>query len=238
MTDVPLVAIATYNEIENLPRLVREVQSSIPDADVLVIDDNSPDGTGRWSESAASDDPRLHCVLRSGKLGLGSAHVVAMKYAISHGYSWLITMDADFSHNPVYLPALWGARIQTDVVIGSRYVRGGSIRGWPLRRHLMSRLVNFASRWLLRLPCRDCSGAFRVYRTSLLASTVIDSIESQGYAFFEEVLWRLHRADARITEVPIEFRERERGLSKIDRTEAIAAARLILHLGLREWFTR
>lgn len=236
--DKTLITVATYNEMENLPRLVDEIFRHAPQADLLVIDDNSPDGTGNWCDRKAQDDPRVHCLHRAGKLGLGTATIAGMKYAIDKGYRYVLNMDADFSHHPRYLPALLagmepGGGPRADVVIGSRYVPGGGVEGWPLKRHLMSRAVNFYARWLLWLSPRDCSGAFRCYRTELLARLDFDKIRSRGYSFQEEVLWRLKRAGARIVETPITFVDRIHGASKIDSGEAWGAMRIILGLGWR-----
>jgi dolichol-phosphate mannosyltransferase len=233
-----LITVATYNEIENLPRLVEEIFRHAPDADLLVIDDNSPDGTGAWCDRRAADDPRVHCLHREGKLGLGSATIAGMKYAVEHGYRYVLNMDADFSHPPRYLPALLAGMEPADgptvdVMIGSRYVPGGGVEGWPWRRHLMSRGVNAYARWLLGLPPKDCSGAFRCYRVERLAGLDFNAVRSRGYSFQEEILWHLKRVGARFGETPIVFVDRLRGTSKINLREAIAALRIILVLGIR-----
>lgn len=239
-----LVTLATYNEIENLPRLVAEIFAVAPQVDLLVIDDNSPDGTGQWCDQEAAADSRLHCLHRSGKLGLGTATIAGMKYAIEHGYQYVLNMDADFSHHPRHLPAIIagmqpaGDAPPVDVMIGSRYVAGGAIEGWPLKRHMMSRGVNTYARWLLSLPAKDCSGAFRCYRVALLERVDFETIRSRGYSFQEEILWHLKRLGARFGETPITFADRERGTSKIDSREAWAALRIILALGMRNWFSR
>ncbi|MDA1178179.1 MAG: polyprenol monophosphomannose synthase [Planctomycetota bacterium] len=234
MNGVPLVAIATYNEIQNLPTLVDQVLQALPCADVLVIDDRSPDGTGDWCVARSQSEPRLKCLVRPGKLGLGTAHLRAIEFALEHQYPALLTMDADFSHPPHDLAELWTGIQTSDVVIGSRYVLGGSIQGWPFHRHVMSRLINQYARTWLRLPCRDCSGAFRAYRCSVLAQLALDQVESRGYAFFEEILWHLRRHGATFQEIPICFRERERGASKINLREARTAVWSILKWGIRD----
>ena len=234
-----LISLATYNEIENLPRLVDEIARFVPNADVLVIDDNSPDGTGKWCDQRAAIDPRMHCLHRAGKLGLGTATIAAMQYAIEHGYKYLLNMDADFSHQPRYIPALVeqmeshpdGPR---DVMIGSRYVPGGAIEGWSLKRHLMSRGVNCYARCMLGLPARDCSGAFRCYRVSTLAKLDFAAIRSRGYSFQEEVLWHLKHLGAKFGETPITFVDRVRGSSKINTREALAALKIILSLAIKK----
>ena len=239
-----LVMLATYNEIENLPRLVDEILETTPQVDLLVVDDNSPDGTGQWCDQKASEDPRLRCLHRAGKQGLGTATIAGMKYAIDNGYRYVLNMDADFSHHPRYLPELIAGMengetaSRVDVMIGSRYVPGGGVEGWPLIRHVMSRGVNAYARLLLGLRAKDCSGAFRCYRTSRLAQVDFDAIRSRGYSFQEEILWHLKRLGARFGETPITFADRRYGNSKINSKEARAALGIILLLGLRNWFTR
>ncbi len=236
--DKTLVTVATYNEIENLPRLVEEIFQQAGDVDILVVDDNSPDGTGQWCDEKAAEDPRVHCLHREGKLGLGTATVAAMQYGIEHGYKYVLNMDADFSHHPRYLPDIMAAMDPpdgpaVDIMIGSRYVPGGGVEGWPLKRHIMSRGVNLYARWLLGLKSKDCSGAYRCYRTELLAKLDFDRIRSRGYSFQEEILWHLKRAGARFGETPIIFADRELGESKIDSGEAVSALWIIFTMGLR-----
>jgi dolichol-phosphate mannosyltransferase len=233
-----LVMTATYNEIENLPRLVDEVFAVVPQVDFLVVDDNSPDGTGAWCDRRAAEDRRVHCLHRAGKLGLGTAIVAGMKHAIQRGYKHLLNMDADFSHHPRYLPAMIAGMDPTDgpamdVMIGSRYVPGGGTVDWPLRRRLMSRGVNLYARWMLWLSAKDCSGGYRCYRVSSLTKVDLDSIRSRGYSFQEEILWLLRRQGARIGETPILFADREKGQSKINGKEAINALKIIAALGVR-----
>ncbi len=238
-----LVAVATYNEIENLPRLVEEIFAALPEAHLLVVDDNSPDGTGQWCKRKAAEDPRVRCLHRAGKLGLGTAILAAMDYAAREGYDYLLTMDADFSHPPRYLPELLRAMDPpqgepVDVMLGSRYVPGGGVEGWPLRRRLMSRAVNTYARWMLGLPARDCSGNFRCYRVSVLGRLDPARVRSRGYSFQEEILWHLCRAGARMGETPIVFVDRQRGASKIDLAEALAALWIIFRLGVSHLFGR
>ena len=176
-TGKTLVTVATYNEMENLPRLIEEIFRYLPQADLLVIDDNSPDGSGRWCDEQAAKDPRVHCLRRPEKLGLGTAIIAGMRHGIEHGYRYVLNMDADLSHQPRYLPdLLHGMEPEhgppVDVMIGSRHVPGGGVEGWPLRRHVMSRAINGYARWLLGLKPKDCTGAFRCYRTELLAKVL------------------------------------------------------------------
>jgi dolichol-phosphate mannosyltransferase len=209
-----LVALATYNEIDNLPRLVDEIFGVLPDAAILVVDDNSPDGTGHWCDEHASSESRLRCLHRESKRGLGSATIEAMRIAIDRGYETLVTMDSDLSHDPGHLPALLAAADHADVVIGSRYCPGGAIDGWPLHRRLASRLLNGLSRTALHLPVRDSSGSYRAYQVGKLGEIDLNTIQSSGYAYLEEILWHLQRAGASFAEVPITFRDRQAGHSK------------------------
>jgi dolichol-phosphate mannosyltransferase len=238
-----LVTVATYNEMENLPRLVEEIFHIVPQVDILVIDDNSPDGTGQWCDRQRAEDPRITCLHRSGKLGLGTATIAGMKYAIQNEYRFVLNMDADFSHQPKYVPDLLAGMDPPngpaiDVMIGSRYVSGGGVEGWPLKRQLMSRAVNLYARCLLGLKPKDCSGAFRCYRTATLAKLDFDAVVSRGYSFQEEILWRLKRAGAQFGETPIIFPERQHGVSKIHSGEAMAALRILFSLGVQNWFRR
>lgn len=232
-----LIAIATYNEIENLPRLVEEIFQFVPDVHVLIVDDGSPDGTGAWADQYASQDDRLRCIHRSGKLGLGTATLLGMEKAIEGDYEFVVNMDADFSHHPKYLPDLI-AGMQTDsgeidVMVGTRYAKGGGIEGWPLSRKIMSRMVNRYATMLLGLKVSDCSGSFRCYRISVLKKIDFCNVRSTGYSFFEEILWHLKTVEARFGELPIVFVNRELGESKISFKEAIQAGWVISATGLR-----
>jgi dolichol-phosphate mannosyltransferase len=237
MTNSPsprtLVVLATYNEIENLPALTREILRMLPAADLLIVDDNSPDGSGRWCDDAAVTELRLHCVHRAGKLGLGSATLVALRYAIQHEYDVVVTMDADWSHDPVYLSELLAATNGADVAIGSRYAEGGAIEGWPRSRRLLSRVINRLSRSLLGLPVRDSSGAFRAYRVAKLRDLDLSVIRAPGYAYLEEILWYLSRANASFVEVPITFRERRAGRSKIAIGEVVGKLAMLTRLAMQ-----
>lgn len=227
-----LVALATYNEIDTLPSLVDEAQRILPEADILVVDDNSPDGTGDWCAQRAKTDPRLKCLHRPGKLGLGSATLAAMRFTIDGAYDVLVTMDADWSHDPQYLPAIVEAAERADVALGSRYCENGAIEGWPVGRRILSRGANWLSRVLLRLPVRDSTGAFRAYRVAALKKIDLETLRSAGYSHLEEILWHLHRAGAKFAEVPITFRERRAGQSKINAKEAIGKLRTLLRLSV------
>jgi dolichol-phosphate mannosyltransferase len=220
-----------------LPGLSAEILRVLPAADMLVVDDNSPDGSGRWCDQAARAEPRIHCIHRAGKSGLGSATLEGFRYAIERGYEVVITMDADWSHDPRHLPELLSATEHADVAIGSRYVAGGAIEGWPLRRRVISRWNNALSRRWLRLPVYDSSGAYRAYRVEVLRKSSIEAVQSTGYAYLEELLFRLQQAGARMIEVPITFRERRAGRSKLGLREAAGKLATLLRL-MRDQDTR
>jgi dolichol-phosphate mannosyltransferase len=231
-----LVVIATYNEIENLPPLTDEIFRYAPNVDVLVIDDGSPDGTGRWCDERAQTEPRFQVIHRPRKLGLGSATALGLRHALAHDYQRVLVMDADFSHHPRYIPDLLagvtpdGAESGVDVMIGSRYAPGGGVEAWTWHRRWMSRAINAYTRLLLGLRIRDCSSAFRCYRSSALARIDLESLRSHGYGFVEEILWRLQRAGARLGETPIVFVNRQHGHTKINVREALGALWTIFRL--------
>jgi dolichol-phosphate mannosyltransferase len=227
-----LVALATYNERDNLAPLVREIRAVLPAAHVLITDDNSPDGTGKLADEMAAADPQVHVQHRTGKLGLGTAILAGMRYAMEHGYDHVTSMDADYSHHPRYLPALVAGMRRNDVMIGSRYIPGGGTVNWPLSRRLMSGGVNAVSRVLMRLPAQDSSGGLRCYRVALLRKTRLDNLLSTGYSFQEEMLYRCRRAGARIGETPIIFEDRRAGASKADLREALRSMTVILRVGV------
>ncbi len=225
-----LVGLATYNELDNLPGLVALIHTVLPHATVLVVDDNSPDGTGEWCRDFAAREPWFTCIGRPGKLGLGSALALLMQTAVERGASHLMTLDADWSHPPDQMPALLRAAQSADVVIGSRYVAGGKVVGWPLQRRMMSRVMNSLSRRILDLPIGDFSGNYRVYNTRMLAELPWQEINSTGYAFIEEVLWHLKLAGAKFVEVPITFTNRTLGKSKISWRESVGAVRMLVRM--------
>ena len=228
-----LVSLATYNEVENIPGMVAAIHEALPDADVMICDDNSPDGTGKLADSMAAERSWMHVLHRPGKMGLGSALVNALKYAEANGYDYWINMDADFSHPPSALPALVRGMYEHDVMIGSRYIPGGGINGWDAKRHFMSKAINIYSRLMLGLKARDTSGSYRCYRVSKLAKLDLKQVYSTGYSFMEEFLFHCKRLGCRIGETPIVFENRRVGQSKINSTEAIKALWALLYVGLR-----
>ncbi len=232
-----LVILATYNEAANLPPLVAEALASPIGADVLVVDDNSPDGTGAIADRLAASDGRVHVIHRAGKLGLGTASVTALRWAIENRYDVAVIMDADFSHPPRCLPELVAALDRCDVAVASRYAPGGAVVNWPLRRKVMSRCINAWARAWLGLKTRDNSGAYRAYRLSLMAP-VLDRLAAPGYAYVEEILFRCRQAGMRFAEVPYTFEERRAGASKINMREAVRAVWTIARLGMGRCFRR
>ena len=233
-----LIGLATYNERDNLAPLTVEIRRTVPESDILVMDDDSPDGTGALADGLAVNDPKIHVIHRPGKLGLGTAILTIMRYAIDKNYDYLITMDADFSHQPRYLPDLIRGMDGADVMIGSRYVPGGGTENWSWSRKLMSRSANGLVRLLLRLPIRDASGNFRCYRVALLKNTNLDHFLSRGYSAQQEVLYRCWLAGARLGETPIVFTERRAGHSKVNLREIVRSLTGLFRLGWRARFRR
>ena len=234
--DVPpslLISLATYNERDNLGPLIAAIHEQAPHADVLVIDDNSPDGTGKLADEISGQDPRIHVMHRPGKLGLGTASLAAMQYAMDRDYDLLLNMDADFSHPPRYIPDLLRGMSNRDVMIGSRYITGGGTQNWPWPRRVISRSVNRIVRTLFGMPVRDASGAYRCFRVAILRQTPLDRIKSRGYSFQQELLYRCHRAGAKLGETPIVFENRRAGASKVNLREALRSISMIFWLGLR-----
>lgn len=228
-----LVVLPSYNEAQNAVPLSRDVLAVDPGLEVLVVDDASPDGTGDLVEKAAQRETRLHLLRREGKLGLGSAYLAGFRYGLEQGYDCVLTMDCDYSHHPRYLPGVLEAARHSDLVIGSRYVPGGGISNWPLRRRVLSWFANLYARRLLRVPVRDCTAGYRCYRRAVLERVGIEDIRSSGYAFLEEMVLRVHRAGFRIAEIPIVFEDRTRGASKISHSEIYRAAWHVLVAAVR-----
>lgn len=233
-----LVGLATYNELDNLPGLVARIHSELPGVSVLVVDDNSPDGTGEWCQEFAEQESWFTCINRPGKQGLGSALALLMQTAVERKFGKLVTLDADWSHPPEQLRVMLAASEDADVVVGSRYTPGGKVVGWPVSRRVMSRVMNFLSRQILDLPIGDYSGNYRVYNTRLLAQLPWKEINSSGYAFIEEVLWHLKKLGATFAEVPITFTNRTKGKSKITWRESVGAVKMLSALAVKRLQSR
>ena len=210
-----LVIIPTYNEAENLRHIVDRVRFAVSEAEVLVADDNSPDGTGEIADELTAADSKINVMHREGKQGLGAAYMAGFAWARERGFDAVVEMDADGSHAPEELPQLLDALADADVVIGSRWVPGGKVLNWPVHRLLLSRGGNLYTRLALRMPIRDATGGYRAYRMTALDKMDVDTVSSQGYCFQVDLAWRAYRNGFRVVEVPITFAERERGKSKM-----------------------
>jgi dolichol-phosphate mannosyltransferase len=216
----------TYNEKENLAHSIAELFKHNPSVDLLVVDDASPDGTGQLADQIAQTNKQISVLHRSSKEGLGPAYLAGFDYGLRHGYKFLVEMDADGSHRAVDLQRLISVSTSADLVIGSRWVSGGSVVNWPMLRKLISKLGNLYTRLLLRSNVRDMTAGFRIYRSEFLQKLDLTNVASHGYSFQVEMAWRSIQAKARIIEVPITFVEREQGVSKM--TGAIVAEALWL----------
>jgi len=213
-----LVIIPTYNEIESLPVIVSAVRKNTPSVYILVADDNSPDGTGKFADDLALADSHIRVLHRTAKNGLGAAYLAGFAWAKDNGYDVVVEMDADGSHRAVDLPLLLNALVDADAVLGSRWVSGGEVVNWPLSRKILSRGGNLYTRFMLRIPLHDATGGFRAYRISALEVMNVQSVQSQGYCFQVDLAWRAVQNKLRVVEVPITFVERELGTSKMDST--------------------
>lgn len=226
-----VVVIPTYNERENLPDVVRRIHATTPDVDVLVVDDNSPDGTGALADQLARHDDRVKVLHRSTKEGLGRAYQAGFARVLDEGYDVIGEMDADGSHRPEDLPRLLDAIGSADLVIGSRWIPGGSTVNWPRRRQWLSRTANTYARAALGVPVRDATAGFRLYRREVFDQVRLDSIGAQGYVFQTEMVWRTWRSGLRVVEVPITFVERTHGYSKMSADVAWESLRRITRWG-------
>jgi dolichol-phosphate mannosyltransferase len=216
-SDRVAVIVPTYNERANIESTVGRVRSAVPGADLLVVDDNSPDGTGEIADKLAAEDSHVHVLHRDRKAGLGAAYIAGFHWALGEGYDVIVEMDADGSHRPEELPRLLDALANADLVLGSRYVPGGTVLNWPKSRELLSRGGNTYARLMLGIKLKDATGGYRAYRASTLRKIALDEVESQGYCFQIDLAMRAIRAGLTVTEVPITFVERVHGTSKMSR---------------------
>ena len=235
MTAKVLVMLCTYNERGNLPDMLNLLKEQLPEADVLVVDDNSPDGTADYVKQFQELNPQVHLMQRAGKLGLGTAVRDGMRWCLERDYDYLINLDADHSHNPASTPAMLEKCRQSDVdvSIGSRYIPGGGFPGLAWHRILISRCLNGYATRLLRLPVTDCSGSFRCYSTSALRKIDLAKLTCNGYGFLEEILVALHRSGAQLAEVPIQFETRMTGKSKLSFSDIVGALSVIHKMAFR-----
>jgi dolichol-phosphate mannosyltransferase len=227
-----LVVIPTYNEAETLEPVVARLRASVPEADVLVVDDGSPDGTGDIADRLVAADPAVHVLHRTQKAGLGAAYIAGFRRALAEGYDVVVEMDSDGSHAPEELPRLLTALREADLVIGSRWVPGGQIRNWPLYRQVISIGGSTYARVLLRFPVRDSTSGYRAFRRQVLEELKLDEVASQGYCFQIDLAWKTWRSGFRVREVPITFTEREVGRSKMSRAIVIEALWRVAGWGL------
>ena len=225
--------IPTYNERDNLPLIVARVREQAPDLDVVVLDDNSPDGTGRVADELAAEDDKVHVIHRASKAGLGAAYLDGFRWALDRGYDAVLEMDADGSHRPEHLPAMLAAAADADVVIGSRWVKGGSVVNWPAHRKALSVGANLYTRILLGMPVHDATAGYRVYRAEALRAIGLDDVASQGYCFQVDLTRRAVRAGLTVVEVPITFVEREIGVSKMSSDIMTESLRRITAWGIQ-----
>lgn len=212
-----MVVIPTYNERDNIERLVREILVQGDDIDTLIVDDNSPDGTGEIVDAMAAANPRIHVIHRAGKLGLGSAYRTGFKYALEKGAEYIAEMDADFSHNPAMLPLFLEKIKEYDLVIGSRYLNGVSVVNWPIRRLILSYCASVYTRMITGLKISDCTGGFKCFRRNVLESIELDKVKSDGYSFQIEMNYRCVEKGFRVGEIPIIFIDRHAGSSKMSK---------------------
>jgi len=231
-----VMVVPTYNEIENLADIVARIRRSTPDVDILVVDDNSPDGTGALADRIAAGDTQVRVVHRPVKQGLGAAYSEGFRVALEAGYDLIGEMDADGSHQPEQLPRLLAATADADLVIGSRWIPGGSVVNWPWHRRALSRAGNLYTRILLGIGVRDATAGFRIFRRETLEAVQLDEVQSLGYVFQVELVFRTLRAGLRVAEVPIEFVERERGDSKMTPEVARESLVRITRWGLAQRF--
>ena len=227
-----LVVLPTFNEVESIEEVLRRTRAAVPDARILVVDDGSPDGTADTAEKLIEDLGGIDVLRRDRRRGLGDAYRAGFSWGMDHGAEALVEMDSDLSHDPDALPSLLGALAHHDVVIGSRYVPGGSVPHWGVHRRLLSWGGNQYSALMLGLPVRDSTSGFRAYRASVLRSIDLDAVRADGYGFQIEMTYRAVQAGARLTEVPIRFVDRERGQSKMSMSIVIEALGLVTKWGV------
>jgi dolichol-phosphate mannosyltransferase len=229
-----LVFVCTYNERANLPQLVEEILTVIPSAQLLVVDDGSPDGTGQWAAEESQRRPALNLMQRGAKLGLGTAIKAGLTYALEQGYDYAINLDADYSHDPSQIPTLLQAAMETQaaLVIGSRYVKGGGFQNCSWRRHLVSRVANIYARAVVGWKVGDCSSAYRCYRVDAMRRIDLSRVNCVGYGFLEEILWAILQSQGSVIERPIVYTEREHGESKISLKEATGTLGVLHRLAL------
>jgi dolichol-phosphate mannosyltransferase len=232
-----LVIIPTYNERESLPIIVAAVRAAETNVDILIADDNSPDGTGEVAEGLRNNDSAINVLHRESKAGLGAAYLAAFEWASQQGYEVVVEMDADGSHRPADLTKILDAMTDSDVALGSRWITGGSVVNWAKSREILSRGGNLYTRLWLGIPLHDATGGFRAYRMSAINAMQVENVQSQGYCFQVDMAWRAVTAGMRVTEVPITFIERELGESKMNGAIVKEALWLVTQWGIKKRFS-
>ena len=236
MTEKSLIIIPTFNELENIRRMIPDILGRYDNVDILVVDDNSPDGTGVFVEQLTRESEHVKLIKRPGKMGLGTAYIEGFKYALQNGYDYIFEMDADFSHDPKEIKNFMDAIKDHDLVLGSRYKTGVNVVNWPMRRLMLSYFANSYTRFITGLPVRDATGGFKCFRRKVLESIDLDSIKSNGYAFQIEMTFKAFKKGFRIIEIPIIFIDRFHGKSKMSKKIVREAVFMVWKLRIRNTF--
>lgn len=231
-----LVIIPTYNELENIRKIIPEVLNKSDDIDILVVDDNSPDNTGKYVEEKSRVEPRIKIIKRPYKMGLGTAYIAGFKYAIDNNYDLVFEMDADYSHDPKDIPSFLEAIKEADLVLGSRYINGVRVLNWPMKRLMLSYYASVYTRIITGLPVRDTTGGFKCFRIEVLKAIDLDKVKSNGYSFQIEMTYKAFKKNFRIKEIPIVFTDRAKGQSKMSKKIVREAVFMVWKLRLRSIF--
>ena len=238
MTEKSLVIIPTYNELDNLPRLIPEVLSQDESIHLLIVDDGSPDGTAKFVEEESKINDRIHLLKREKKMGLGTAYIAGFKYALKNNFDFIFEMDADFSHNPKELKNFLVAIKEHDLVLGSRYINGVRVLNWPMRRLLLSFFASIYTRIITGMPINDATGGFKCFRRKVLESIDLDKIKSNGYSFQIEMTFKAFTRGFKIKEIPIVFADRVKGKSKMSKKIVREAVMMVWKLRLQHMFSK
>lgn len=236
MAKTSLIIVPTYNEIDNIHTITSRIFEHLPDTHILVVDDNSPDGTGKVANDMAAKNSQVHVLHREGKLGLGTAYIAGFKYAIENNYDYVFEMDADLSHDPKELPNFIAALEENDLVIGSRYISGVNVINWPLRRLILSYGANLYTRIITGMPVKDATGGFKAFRAEVLKAMDLDRVRSNGYSFQIELNYKAYAKGFRLKEIPIIFVDRVEGISKMSSSIVREAIFMVWILKFRKIF--
>ena len=236
MNEKSLIIIPTFNELDNIRKIIPDILGRYDNADILIVDDGSPDGTGVFVEQLTRESNRIKLIKRAGKMGLGTAYIAGFKYALQNGYDYIFEMDADFSHDPKEIGNFLDAIKNYDLVLGSRYKTGVNVINWPMRRLMLSYFANSYTRFVTGLPVRDATGGFKCFRRKVLESIDLDSIKSNGYAFQIEMTFKAYKKGFKIIEIPIIFTDRFHGTSKMSKKIVREAVLMVWKLRIRNTF--